>query len=117
MKKRKPLTENDVKVLDLLESMSLKSGLTKEMLQMAVFGDVSPNFERRIRGSIQNLRDHGYIIASSSDRPGYRLTTDKEDVRHYINETRKRAKMLLATARKVEKSYGLRNNMRMSLTS
>lgn len=116
MNKHKELTKTDENVLEVLKA-SLKDGLTKEAIQMSVFEKVGPNWERRIRASIKNLRDHGYVIASSSDKPGYRLTADKDDVKHYVNETRKRAKMLLATARKVEKSYGLRNNMSMRLTS
>lgn len=115
--KRKPLNERDEQVLEYLKSFNVGEGPTKEMLQMMLFKEMNKNFERMVRFSIQKLRDHGYVIASSSDKPGYRLTTNKDDVKHYVNETRKRAKMLLATARKVERAHGLRNNMRMSLTS
>ncbi len=117
MNKHRPLNERDEQVLEYLKSFNVGEGPTKEMLQMMLFKDINRNYERMVRFSIQKLRDHGYVIASSSDKPGYRLTTNKEDVKHYVNETRKRAKMLMATARKVERAHGLRKNMRMSLTS
>jgi hypothetical protein len=108
--KVKPLTFLDKQILAYLA----KSGkeVRREELRKKFF-----ETDRNIRRSIQRLRNHNYIIASSSARAGYRLTTNKTEVRRYVDETRKRARAMLKAASHVEKAYGLRNNLRMKLST
>jgi hypothetical protein len=110
-----PLKAIDHKVLAIL-SATHKS-ILRETLQRKIFGAVSEDFDRAIRRSIKHLRDHNYVIASSSRKPGYRLTTEKDAVKAYVEETRKRAKVMLATARRVERAHGLRKQARMQLSA
>jgi len=67
--------------------------------------------DRRIRRDIQELRNKGIPIISTSDSKGYYLAESNEEVRHYIAETRSRAMKLLNTANKVQIGYFNRNQI------
>ncbi len=67
--------------------------------------------DRAIRRAIAELRERGSVITSASDHAGYMLTTDHEAVKHYLNESIKRAKKIMRTARKVRQAYGLKDQM------
>lgn len=108
--KLKPLTFLDKAILQYLAKTG-REVRRKELCNKFLETD------RNIRRSIQHLRNHNYIIASSSARAGYRLTTSKTEVRRYVDETRKRARAMLKAASHVEKAYGLRKNMRMKLSA
>ena len=114
MNKLPPLNSIDRQVL---AALSAKHSILRETLQRKIFGAVSKNFDRAIRRSIKRLRDHNYVITSTSKKPGYRLTSEKDAVKAYVEETRKRAKVMLATARRVERAHGLRKQARMQLST
>ncbi len=115
MNKLPPLNNLDCHVLAILSAK--QTGILRETLQRKIFGAVSKNFDRAIRRSIKRLRDHNYVITSTSKTPGYRLTSEKDAVKAYVEETRKRAKVMLATARRVERAHGLRKQTRMQLST
>lgn len=109
-------TALELSVLELLQNNP--KGLRRDQLQKKIFKSVGdPNNDRRIRMAISKLRKRNYVIASSSTEPGYRLTTDREAVRHFVAEQRKRARELNATASRVERAYGLRKQSRMNLSA
>ena len=109
------MTPLQQKILDLLEKNP--KGISRTDLQTEIFERKTSNYDRAIRRAISNLRDRGFVITSASDHAGYNLTTDPEAVRHYLNESVKRAKRIMRTARKVREAYGLRNQISMSLSS
>lgn len=115
MNKLPPLNNLDRKVLAILSATH--TAIPRETLQRKIFGKLSTDLDRAIRKSIKRLRDHNYVIASSSRASGYRLTSEKDAVKTYVEETRKRAKAMLATARRVERAHGLRKQVRMQLST
>lgn len=115
MNKLPPLNNLDRKVLASLSATH--TAILRETLQRKIFGAISRDFDRAIRRSIKRLRDHNYVIASTSRTPGYRLTNEKDAVKAYVEETRKRAKVMLATSRRVERAHGLRKQARMQLST
>lgn len=53
-----------------------------------------------------NLADGPYkdiFIIGTSDKAGYRLARDEEDLKHYIKERKKRAEMILLPVKKAER--------------
>lgn len=111
----KDLSQFQTDVLELLKNA--QNGIKRHDLQMYMFFKTSPNNDRRIRRTIKVLRDRGFVIVSSSDRSGYRLTTDQNEVKHYVNEQIKRAKACLKTARRVREAYQMRDQVSMVLSS
>lgn len=108
--KLKPLTETDLYVLKLLKG---RGACNRQSLQDAIYGTLrNPNNDRRVRECIQHLRDHGYVIISSSRSKGYELTKDKRKVSSYVDEQFKKAKAMMRTARKVARAHGLLNQIR-----
>lgn len=108
-KNLKPLTKNDLHVLKLLKGSGL---CNRETLQAAVFGTTRNTIkDRRVRECIKHLRDHGYVIISSSRAKGYELTKDKRKVSRYVSEQFKKAKAMMQTARRVARSHGLLKQM------
>lgn len=109
--------------LKLLEQQVLKeleehpAGIKRRELQISLFAGYSDSADRVIRKAIKSLRDKGFVIASSSRSCGYRLTTNNEEVKHYVNEQIKRAKACMRTARKVRQAYQLRDQLSIGLTS
>ena len=108
----KPL---EAQVLKKLEEFP--QGIKRHELQIYLFAGFSKNADRSIRNAIQGLRNKGYVIVSASDRSGYKLTTDNNEVLHYVNEQIKRAKTCMRTARRVREAYKKRNQISMRLTS
>jgi hypothetical protein len=113
-RKLKPLSETDKKALYLLQK---KGNCTRLALQVALFGTKNnASNDRKVRRSIQNLRNHNFVIISSSrTSDGYQLTTDKTKVKFYVDEQFKKAKAMMAIARKVARAHGLRHQTRMSV--
>lgn len=62
--------------------------------------------EREVRRAVKELREHGYNIASSSDKKGYWIGTE-EDRQRTINELRSRARRLEQTAAALEKGVDI----------
>jgi allophanate hydrolase subunit 2 len=110
----KDLTPIQTEVLKALTKH--KKGASRQFLQEVVYHGQSPNYDRVIRKAIENLRNRGFVILSSSDQRGYRLAATENEVRHYVAEQIKKAKTLMKTARKVKKAYGLRDQLSMGLT-
>lgn len=53
-----------------------------------------------------NMADGPYkdiFIIGTSDKAGYRLARDEEDIKHYIKERKKRAEMILLPVKKAER--------------
>lgn len=103
------LNDLQTKVLDLLRKNT--TGITRGKLQQDIFVFQNPSNDRAIRRAIAELRERGFVITSASDHAGYMLTTDREAVKHYLNESIKRAKKIMRTARKVRQAYGLKDQM------
>ena len=74
--------------------------------------------DRRVRKAIKRLRDLGLVILSSTQSSGYRLAgpEDTAAVQAYADQQMRAAKSRMATARKVQKAYGLRNVVPMDLS-
>ncbi len=115
MKNDNDITPMQKQILELLDLNP--KGVSRQALQLHIFKRRTESDDRIIRKAISNLRERGYVITSASDRAGYRLTTDPEAVRHYLNESVKRAKMIMRTARKVRNAYGLRDQLPLTLSS
>jgi hypothetical protein len=108
----KPLEE------DVLEKLKeFPQGIKRRELQIYLFAGFSSNADRRIRHAIKGLRDKGFVIVSSSDHSGYKLTTDQNEVKHYVAEQIKRAKACMRTARRVRQAYQMRDQLPIGLTS
>lgn len=109
---RKSLNKLETEVLEILKGYQQVS---RAILQGIIFKTTdNPNADRRIRRAISSLRNHGYVIVSFSNGNGYQLTTDPEKVRHYVTEQVKRARVLMRTAHKVKRAYGLRDQLPLS---
>lgn len=63
--------------------------------------------DRQMRQAIERLRDMGYPICSTSQKKGYWLSNDKEEIKKVIREYRRKALKMLITARRME--HGKRN--------
>lgn len=111
----KDLPKFQSEILELLKNA--QNGIKRHDLQMYMFFKTSPNNDRRIRRAIKGLRDKGFVIVSSSDHSGYKLTTNQDEVKHYVNEQIKRAKACMRTARKVREAYQMRDQLTIGLSS
>lgn len=118
---QKILIERDdalsLRVLGFLKDNPL--GLTRARLAALVYPaavTVSAGMDRNVRRAIKRLRDLGLVIISSTDKAGYRLATDDDTliVRRYALQQYKAARSRIATASKVLKAYGLKDNLRLS---
>lgn len=101
-------------VLSLLERHP--KGLTRERMTRMVYKTFTPSLDRQTRKAIKRLRDLGLVILSSTKRPGYRLAGPREIavVMAYAEQQVRAAKSRMATARKVLKAYGLKDNARFA---
>ncbi len=100
-------------VLAILKGSSVP--VLRSAMQKSVFGTTrNKNHDRVMQRTIQELRNFGFAIVSNSSQPGYKLANSKEEVSAYVAERLKMAKQMCATARKVERAYGLRKQMRLA---
>lgn len=101
---------NDELEKRVLEELLPGKPVTRREFIWAIFGEVvakdanladDPR-DRKIRKCIEQLREKDYAIVSSSNKAGYRLVTDEDEVEKYIAEQRRRMK---SVERKIAHGY------------
>lgn len=110
------LSELERKVLGLLNKH--RDGLTRFELLEHVFGPGSRYLaekrglanstdDRKVRETIESLRNNGVPVVSSSGKPGYRLDTSPEAINSMIAEWQSRVENLQTRIRKAARYYGV----------
>jgi hypothetical protein len=110
------LTELARKVFDQLKAHP--DGLTRFELLEHIFGPgfrynaekrglANSSEDRKIREAIEELRNNGVPVVSSSGAPGYRLDTSEEAVSAMVAEWQSRVNNLTARIRKAVTFYNI----------
>lgn len=106
------LSPTQKKVLAILKAG--KGNVRRPEIQSEIFGTtLDRNNDRAVQRIIKSLRDMGFVVVSNSNQPGYRLARTQAEVDHYVAERIRAGSEMIATARKVKKTWGLRNQMRL----
>jgi|DewCreStandDraft_4_1066084.scaffolds.fasta_scaffold88271_2 type IV secretory pathway VirB4 component len=111
----KPLTPIQEKVLQVLKDHEGFMQTRRQLQFLVCRTENNASNDRKIRKAIEDLRNRGYVITSTSDGRGYRLATEADEVQHYYAEQIKRARTILRTAYKVKRAYGLRDQLPLSV--
>jgi len=89
---------------DLIVKELRKGSLTR--YQLSELTHKSDRTNRELIAEINSAPCGKYgdvLIIATSDRKGYRLAEDEDDIKHFINERRKRAENILIPVNKAER--------------